>query len=493
VKKPFIALTVLVLALALLAAQLGTFPAAASPAAVRKITCLGDSITAGYPWSYTSSSYPSQLLWALGAKYPTVSFDVVNHGVLGGATADSIYPSVAAWLSTDKPEFVLLMIGVNDMNIPSNTASEVRNDIQKIVNLVNSHPDGSKSKIIVSACTPNDNLRFGHSARIEELNAELGKNLTGHDLYFDSNWSHFYDPTTEKAIPELFVDGLHPNQRGYINMAWNFAAALGRFLDPPTPTPTRTPTPLPPPEVRVSKSLLDPAGGTASVGDTVQFAIAITNTGKTAITTLPLTDQYDNACLASTGASRPPDNMIVEGDQTKLLWFNLGRLQAGSSLTVTVEFTAAAACAPALNRAGVTTAKDENGTEVPAVVARAEVLIEAATPTPTATETPTAMPSATPTDTPTAMSTPSPTATATEMPTETPTTTPTLTDTPTSTPTWTETPTDTATPTATPSATPTETVVQVYRSYLPLLLEGKWRPSDLPSVARATHRMAGGA
>jgi uncharacterized repeat protein (TIGR01451 family) len=532
VRKPFIALTVLALALALLAVQFGSMPAAASPAAARKITCLGDSVTAGYPYEYPS--YPTQLGWALKSKYPTATFDVINRGV-GGATADSILFSLntLGWLGADNPEFVLLMVGVNDMNIAANTAASVRLDVQLVVNRIKAHtnPNGSKPKVIVSACTPNDNGRVGNSARIYALNEELRKNLVGEDQYFDSNWVTFYDSNTGAAKPELMYDGLHPNQQGYSAIAWNFAAALGRFLNPPTPTPTRTPTPLPPPEVRVTKGLVDPANGVAAVGDTVQFRVAITNTGKTAITTLPLTDQYDNACLVFTGASRLPDNTVVEGGQTKLLWFNLGRLVSAEGMTLTVHFEPIAACAPAVNRAGVTTARDENGVEVPAVVARAEVVIVEATPT--ATSTPTATPSATPTatitptDTPTQAATSTPTVTQTptysptwtETPTDTPgpTATPTVTQTPTYSPTWTETPTDTPgptatptatqtptysptctvtpidtpAPTATPSATPTATEAPGFRTFLPLLLEGKWHPAGLPSSAQSLQRAEG--
>jgi len=144
--------------------------------------------------------------------------------------------------------------------------------------------------------------------------------------------------------------------------------------------------PAPPqPLLDLSKQLLEPAGGIATVGGPVRFQITLHNAGPTTITTLPLVDNFDDVCLAYEGATPAPDNADLA--RHLLLWYNLGPLAPGASKAVTVDFAARAECETALNRAGVTTAEDEHGVPVPERLVDATVRIAAATPTPTATAT----------------------------------------------------------------------------------------------------------
>jgi hypothetical protein len=234
----------------------------------------------------------------------------------------------------------------------------------------------------------------------------------------------------------------------------------------------------------LSKVLVEPASGTATVGDIVRFQLRVDNTGPTDITLLPLGDNFhfNHACISYQSASPPPDVVIQNASEHVLRWYNLGPLQAGDRLVVTVEFRAEQACEEVLNRALMYNAMDEYGSPVPNQLADATVRIVAAataTATATATSTPTSVPTDTPTEvppqtptatrtaTPSVTSTPSATPTATPSATSTPSATPTLvvhiptptptgmpTNTATSQPTHTPTPTPTATHTATATATP---------------------------------------
>ena len=51
------------------------------------------------------------------------------------------------------------------------------------------------------------------------------------------------------------------------------------------------------PQVAVGKTRISPAGGSATVGDTVAYRISITNTGDTDIVELSLFDDYSASCL----------------------------------------------------------------------------------------------------------------------------------------------------------------------------------------------------
>jgi hypothetical protein len=164
---------------------------------------------------------------------------------------------------------------------------------------------------------------------------------------------------------------------------WEFEAVCTATNTPtPTRAPTRTPTPTATPtessspplaKLGIGKTLLEPAGGTARIGDTIRFRIDLENTGPVDIASSPLVDVYSGACLRFTGANPPPDNPDVT--QSRLLWYDLGRLDVGQSLQVTVGFEAIAACRPVVNRAGVNTAQDVYGRPIEAVLAEASLVI----------------------------------------------------------------------------------------------------------------------
>ena len=76
------------------------------------------------------------------------------------------------------------------------------------------------------------------------------------------------------------------------------------------------------PQLAISKTLISPPSGTAVVSNTVAFRIAITNTGTTTITTLPLIDNYSASCIEYVSA-QPPATGAGGG---VALWSNLGPL-----------------------------------------------------------------------------------------------------------------------------------------------------------------------
>lgn len=123
------------------------------------------------------------------------------------------------------------------------------------------------------------------------------------------------------------------------------------------------------PAVSVSKTQITPVGGTPEVGETVRFQIALTNTGSTNITSLPLSDNYSAGCLTYTAAT-PTASAAGNG---VVLWNNVGPLAVGVSTNIIVTFTVASGCAPTANQADSSAAVDENGDSVPAVQASASL------------------------------------------------------------------------------------------------------------------------
>ena len=122
------------------------------------------------------------------------------------------------------------------------------------------------------------------------------------------------------------------------------------------------------PRVQVEKTLASPASGPAHVGDTVTYDIAVTNSGNTTLTTVPITDTYDTNYLIYAGLANPPtDNNADDGT---LNWSDitasLGDIGPGETKHVTVSFTAKAGTQSlpgdvTTNTATVSGAQDQNG------------------------------------------------------------------------------------------------------------------------------------
>ena len=74
------------------------------------ILAFGDSLTAGFGLP-AQESFPVQL--AARLKSQGIDAKVINGGVSGDTTADGV--AQLGWVLADKPEFVLLELGANDM------------------------------------------------------------------------------------------------------------------------------------------------------------------------------------------------------------------------------------------------------------------------------------------------------------------------------------------------------------------------------------------
>jgi len=192
------------------------------------VSCLGDSITEGIPYSGTENTYPARLQVMLDGAYGSGDFEVINHGV-GGWRADQVRDHTQGWMEQDDPDYVLLLVGGNDLAQLQTIESTVA-EVQEIVNIVKAHtnPDGSHPKIIVSAILPNL-ISEAATWWVSLYNDSLESDLTGVDLWFTSNWDDFYDPATGMADASLMADLVHPNVEGYILVAENWF----QVLDPP--------------------------------------------------------------------------------------------------------------------------------------------------------------------------------------------------------------------------------------------------------------------
>ncbi len=110
--------------------------------------------------------------------------------------------------------------------------------------------------------------------------------------------------------------------------------------------------------VVINKTLVDPAGGTAVAGDTVQFNLLVSNPGPTELSTVTVTDVFEYGCLTYDSASIAEDSVAVDvpgAGQSTITWNNVGPIASGGNLTIEVYFTAVGggACAPTTNSSSV--------------------------------------------------------------------------------------------------------------------------------------------
>ena len=222
-------------------------PSLVLAAADGDVLCLGNSVTAGHPYENTANTYPAKLQVLLNNTYGSDVYNVINQGV-SGYRADQVLDGVQnkGWLTNNDPDFVLLMVGGNDLNQGQSIASTVA-EVQAIIDEVNSYKnsEGEAPTLIVSTFIPNRLYGIYGSAYVKLYNDQLESELTGYDLLTTDNWYDFYDSGSGMARANLMADNTHPNATGYSVMAENWLAALNTFPTPAgsdAPSPSDTPT-----------------------------------------------------------------------------------------------------------------------------------------------------------------------------------------------------------------------------------------------------------
>lgn len=213
---------------------------------LKRIACIGDSITEGY--SATNRTYFS---WAavLG-RLCWQECVVYNYGI-GGATMRSdltdsyqTYPNrTEIWqkcLSKSKNEgfdIVLIMLGTNDSNRDQSwtTADDTqfKNDFRSIVNQVKEGSPDAEFVLMNCPVTYGAKASYG-SAHVRELQAQIAQTMKSEGYKM-----HFYDMYTYTSTivgSSCFEDGLHPNNEGHDKMAQGLSEMLGLLSENKTGT-----------------------------------------------------------------------------------------------------------------------------------------------------------------------------------------------------------------------------------------------------------------
>jgi acyl-CoA thioesterase-1 len=173
--------------------------AASGPAIARTpvILAFGDSLTAGYGLP-AADSFPARLQAQLARR--GIAARVINAGVSGDTTADGV--ARLAWALADKPDFVLLELGGNDMLrcIPTDT---VRANLDTMIRKF----QASGAKVLLFGMRAQRNCGPDYRRRFDQIYPELARQ---HHVPL---YPFFLQGVAMK--PQLNQpDMIHPNARG---------------------------------------------------------------------------------------------------------------------------------------------------------------------------------------------------------------------------------------------------------------------------------------
>lgn len=206
-----------------------------------RFMAFGDSITFGALSSFDGSfliadeagSYPRLLRTMLNAYNQPGSFAVLNYGVPGETARNGVdrLPGILGGFSNplDRPQVVMLLEGINDMNVndasPAQVAANVLNMVQ-IARLFNCTVLVATMPQTYHSTYPNGEVRTQSAEKIVPFNNEVRRLLTGlQNVHIVDVYSAF---GSDRSL--MGADGLHPTAAGYQVMAQVFHQRISQIF-----------------------------------------------------------------------------------------------------------------------------------------------------------------------------------------------------------------------------------------------------------------------
>ena len=173
-----------------------------------------------------------------------------------------------------------------------------------------------------------------------------------------------FAPGDTATVTVTFDAIAHPPSSSTIDTA-TVVGATDEFGDPVPVTPDTEAISITAPSVAVSKSVGDGQPSQLRLGETTTFDLAVTNTGDTVLTHIPLADTYDPTLLEFIAAVPSIDSTGVGGVGWSDITSALGNLVPGQTTTVTATFRALATTPSTSNGAAVSGVLDINNDGMP--------------------------------------------------------------------------------------------------------------------------------
>lgn len=206
----------------------------------------GDSITCGVPGAFamndmsfdapldstcTYTGYPESLRTLLAQASPTQAFTVWNEG-RPGEEAALAYARLSGNLAARRPQAVLLLEGVNDLNSGRSVSATVA-ALQQMVELSRAYNAAVFVGTMFQTCyTVNPytgRVRTNSTDRIAPFNSAVRAMVAGRlNVYLVDVFAAFGtgNCAADQGINFVGEDGLHPSPSGYARLASTFGAAV---------------------------------------------------------------------------------------------------------------------------------------------------------------------------------------------------------------------------------------------------------------------------
>lgn len=178
----------------------------------KKIVCLGDSLTFGYP-------YGSKFSWVYYVACRS-SLEMINAGFSGNILED-MAKRYRKDVKRRSPDLLVVLGGTNDAYNPEVSCAESIFHLEKIINEALS----DQIRPVIALPMPViDDFAVGKLERIRAEERDLANR-------FNLSWFDFADAFTDPSgsiKEDLYLDGVHPNTTGYEAMG---AVALAFFQE----------------------------------------------------------------------------------------------------------------------------------------------------------------------------------------------------------------------------------------------------------------------
>jgi lysophospholipase L1-like esterase len=201
----------------------------------------GDSITAGVMSSFDggflfdpgpTTSYPHQLAGLLEANFTAQNFDVDNYGQGGEWAAQALSSGrFVQMLAAERPQGVLLLEGINDLN-NDRSIGEVVGSLQQMVELARLYNAtvllGTMFQTCQSTQPGTGQVRPNSADKIVAFNNAIKSMAAGRqNVYIADVFAAFGNNCgPDGGVNLLGADGLHPTPNGYAVMGTTFGLAI---------------------------------------------------------------------------------------------------------------------------------------------------------------------------------------------------------------------------------------------------------------------------
>ncbi len=204
-----------------------------------RFMAFGDSITWGQISSFDASflfdpipgtEYPTQVDNQLESAYASQNFTVTNEGVPGEWALQAISSGrFAQRMAAQRPQALLLLEGINDLNNAQSTSATV-GYLQQMVEIARLYNTTVFIGTMFQTCVSDNNgvIRQNSADRIAGFNAALRAMAAGRqNVYVVDLYAAFGNNCGPNGgVGILGGDGLHPNPSGYSLIATQFANAV---------------------------------------------------------------------------------------------------------------------------------------------------------------------------------------------------------------------------------------------------------------------------